>query len=257
VAPVSKVPRVDRREELLVAGTALSTLAVVGVLPPGTLLPVRVAAGLVAWTLAGWAWRQRIESAALAVLLAALTVLAGLGVLWQIAMPLSIGTLWLVSRVDARLRVGKLQGGTIPALPTLICSGVTPVALVLWVRWAEPDLSALGGAVPEVHPALLAVGAGVFSIVNATFEEWIWRGYIQERLTQLLGAPWGIVLQAASFGLIHAWGFPSGIVGVAIVGVWAVALGVLRQRAGGLRAVIVAHVVADASIAAIVLLWWR
>ncbi len=239
------------------AGSALSILAVVGVLPPGTWLPVRAVGGVLALTLAGWAWRQRIESAALAILLAALTALAGLGVLWQVAMPLSLGVLWLAGRADPSLRARGFSGGAIPALPTLICSAVTPIALVLWVHWVKPDLSALSGAIPEVHPALLVLGAGAFAVVNATFEEWIWRGHIQERLTQLLGPHWGIVLQAASFGLMHAWGVPRGSVGVVLVGVWALGLGVLRQRAGGLRAVIAAHVVADASIAAIVLLWLR
>jgi membrane protease YdiL (CAAX protease family) len=240
-----------------VAGSALSILAVVGVLPPGTLVPVRAVAAVLALALAGWAWRRQLASASLAVLLAALTMLAGLGVLWQLAMPLAIGASWLAGRADPNLRTVGFPGGVIPAVPTLTCAAVTPVALILWVRWAEPDLSGLTGAIPDVHPALLALGAGVFVLVNATFEEWIWRGSVQDRLTELLGVRWGIALQAASFGLIHTWGFPRGTAGVALVGVWAVALGVLRHWAGGLHAVIVAHVVADASIAAIVLLWLR
>ena len=256
-ARVSRKPNRRRREELWVLASALLVLAVCGVVPPGPVRIVQPGAVVVALAIAGWAWRQRLESTSVAVLLAALITLTRLGVLWQIAMPLSVGALWLSGRMDPRLRIGGFPRGSIPVLPTLICSAVTPLALVLWVYGARPDLGDLTGAIPDVHPALLALGAGLFAVVNAVFEEWIWRGFIQQRSTDLLGVRSGIMLQAGSFGLIHAWGFPRGTVGVLLVGVWALALGALRQWTGGLRAVIVAHVVADATVAAIVLLWLR
>jgi uncharacterized protein len=61
------------------------------------------------------------------------------------------------------------------------------------------------------------------------------------------------VLQAGSFGLQHAHGFPRGVIGVALAGSWAVMLGVLRHRSRGLFAPTLAHVVADATIAVLVL----
>ena len=51
----------------------------------------------------------------------------------------------------------------------------------------------------------------------------------------------------------HLWGVPRGAVGVLLAGVWAVMLGLLRRRAGGILAPFMAHVVADATIAVIIL----
>ena len=67
-----------------------------------------------------------------------------------------------------------------------------------------------------------------------------WRGILQDRLVPL-------------FGLQHAWGFPRGPVGVVLAGGWAVMLGLLRRHSGGLLSPILAHVVADATIAVLVL----
>ncbi|MBN9166016.1 MAG: CPBP family intramembrane metalloprotease [Myxococcales bacterium] len=80
-----------------------------------------------------------------------------------------------------------------------------------------------------------------------------WRGILQDRLVPLFGVGGAIVLQAASFGLQHAWGFPRGPVGVVLAGGWAVMLGLLRRHSGGLLSPILAHVVADATIAVLVL----
>jgi membrane protease YdiL (CAAX protease family) len=97
-------------------------------------------------------------------------------------------------------------------------------------------------------------GAAAFALFNALFEELIWRGVFQSRLTALFGSPLAIVLQAVSFGVAHAHGFPRGVVGVALVTVWALMLGALRARAAGLLAPLLAHVVADATIACVLVL---
>ncbi|WP_437619116.1 hypothetical protein [Sorangium sp. So ce1151] len=52
-------------------------------------------------------------------------------------------------------------------------------------------------------------------------------------------------------------GFPSGAVGVGLAAIYAVMLGVLRRRAGGLLALCVAHVAADLTIFALLLTWTR
>lgn len=111
--------------------------------------------------------------------------------------------------------------------------------------------------IPDAAASLLLLGAILFALFNALCEEWIWRGVFQDRFERLFPAPVAVLLQAASLGAAHAHGFPRGLLGVCLAGGWAVLLGLLRRRAGGLLAPVMAHVVADATIAAIVLSWLR
>ena len=69
----------------------------------------------------------------------------------------------------------------------------------------------------------------------------------------VLGWPVTSRITSLSFGLAHAHGFPRGVIGVVLAGSWAAMLGVLRHHTRGLAAPIVAHVVADATIATVVL----
>jgi uncharacterized protein len=118
----------------------------------------------------------------------------------------------------------------------------------------ELDLhDVLDAYVPDLPLGVLIVGAIAFALVNALLEELIWRGVLQDRLTVLFGAPLAIVLQAISFGLQHAHGFPRGVIGVVLAGSWALMLGVLWHRSRGLLAPTLAHVAADGTIAVLVL----
>ena len=93
-----------------------------------------------------------------------------------------------------------------------------------------------------------------FKPVRSALEELIWRGVMQDALGRVLGSTVLVVgLQALSFGVAHAHGVPRGPMGVLMAGSWAVLLGLLRRHAGGLLAPFVAHVVADAAIAVIIL----
>ncbi|MDQ3032297.1 MAG: CPBP family intramembrane metalloprotease [Myxococcota bacterium] len=116
--------------------------------------------------------------------------------------------------------------------------GVTPIATV-------PALVAIGLAVvawrwsPRALPLTTLIA--------------IWRGVIQDRLEPLVGVSVAVVLQAISFGTQHAHGVPRGLVGVLLAGTWALMLGALRHRSGGLLAPLIAHIIADAAIAILVL----
>ncbi len=83
----------------------------------------------------------------------------------------------------------------------------------------------------------------------------IWRGVLQPALADAGGVAFAVVIQAASFGLHHAHGFPRGPIGVGLVFVWALMLGALRHRSRGVLAPLLAHLVADAVIAGIVIGW--
>jgi membrane protease YdiL (CAAX protease family) len=56
------------------------------------------------------------------------------------------------------------------------------------------------------------------------------------------------------FGVIHAQGFPRGVEGMVMASAYGVALGLLRQRSGGLAASCAAHICADATIFALLIL---
>jgi membrane protease YdiL (CAAX protease family) len=105
-------------------------------------------------------------------------------------------------------------------------------------------------------PILLVGGVG-FAAINATLEETIYRGLLQDRLEPVFGGLGAVALQAVSFGLQHAHGVPRGFLGVVLTGSWAVMLGLLRRHARGLLAPILAHFVADMVVASIVVLYAR
>lgn len=101
-------------------------------------------------------------------------------------------------------------------LPTLLKRPAAPPKNVLWwlvLMLAMPLLLLLatlaGGLKVELHqPAFL----GAFMLANLFFvslaEEALFRGYLQQRLTQHLGNLWGLLAAALLFGLAHYAGGP-------------------------------------------------
>jgi uncharacterized protein len=66
-----------------------------------------------------------------------------------------------------------------------------------------------------------------------------------------------IAVQAFTFGMAHLYGFPRGIIGVLLAGTWGILLGMLRIRLRGLLAPFLAHVMADLTIAFLMIFWFR
>jgi len=174
-------------------------------------------------------------------------------VLWQISLALALAGAGLTRRYVEDSTVSPIRRGRVPLRLTLFAGLVTPGALIGWVILLQPDVSDLVDVIPKASLWLLALGGAIFALANATLEEFVWRGILQPKLTAEFGLAWAISLQALSFGIAHAHGFPRGLVGIALAGSWAVVLGVLRHVASGLLAPIVAHVVADSTIACIVI----
>jgi membrane protease YdiL (CAAX protease family) len=236
-------------ERALSLGVALAALGVVA---------QRAAFGgdgwlLVAVLLAALPLRLAPAARAVAVWGAALTLASATGLLWQLAMVLALGALALGAWLDPSLRPAAPWIGRVAPGPTLIVGGVTPVALTAWLVLLQPDLQDVVSLVAGLPlPVLVILGVG-FALVNAALEETLWRGLLQPHLAVLFGPALAIGLQAASFGAQHAHGVPRGLVGVLLAGTWAVLLGLLRQHSRGLLAPFLAHVVADATVAVIVL----
>jgi membrane protease YdiL (CAAX protease family) len=183
----------------------------------------------------------------------AVSTVALTGLVWQAVMPLAILALAGIAYLRPELGSVRQPFGRIPLLSTAVCGAVTPGALVLWLQVTHTDIGDLVRMVPHARLPLLVLGGAGFALINAFFEELIWRGIFQTRLVQLFPAPLAIAIQAASFGIAHAHGFPRGLVGMILAGVWGAMLGVLRQRAHGLAAPVLAHIVADATIACLVI----
>lgn len=184
----------------------------------------------------------------------ALTAIAQIGALWQATMGLATLLIGLICLLHPKLAPeGALGAGDIPLWPTILSGAVAPAALLTWLYAMQPDLGDVVALVPSAPlPALLLLGVA-FTAVNASLEELLWRGFLQPHLATIAGPAAAIVLQALSFGLQHAHGVPRGVVGVLLAGTWALMLGMLRHHARGLLAPLLAHLVADATIAVIVL----
>lgn len=144
------------------------------------------------------------------------------------------------------LKVGRLDRITL--LCSLLLVVASTGALVGWYFAAHPDLSAFYGRFPSQGLLLLPLVGLLFAVVNATLEEVVWRGVLFDALTAGLGGKAALVMQAIGFGAGHYAGVPGGLAGVVLATGYGFALGLLRRRASGLLACILAHIGADAVI---------
>jgi len=240
-------------EQRVLALASLVTLGAAAVLAREPFV-VRALPAAASAAFATWGLAHPGAGGAIAVMAAAVTLSAMTGVFWLLVMPLAILAFFIATRLLRALGDGLPSRGRVPLWETALCGAVTPVALLAWLMFLHPDVSDLVAAVPHIARGWLFAGAAGFALFNALFEELIWRGVFQSRLAALFGSPLAIVLQAVSFGVAHAHGFPRGVVGVALVTIWALMLGTLRVRAAGLLAPVLAHVVADATIACVLIL---
>lgn len=176
--------------------------------------------------------------------------------------PLVLGSLLYLALVALvpRLRRTRppLAAGTFtrPALLLAVAtSGVSALALVLWQRLAGADVADLRALVPPLAPAGLVALGVAFALGNAATEELVFRGVLLPALESEFGRAAGLALHAVVFGAVHAEsGFPRGLSGFALVAVYGAVLGLLARISRGLVLPWLAHVVADATIFALVVL---
>jgi len=144
------------------------------------------------------------------------------------------------------LRAGRLSRASIAV--TIAVMALTVLALVLFHATAQPDVGGFRAAIPfDALGGVITAGV-VFTILNATLEELVFRGVLFDALRSQWGAWVTLAATALLFGLGHLRGYPSGVVGACLAALFGFAMGVLRLWTGGVALPIVAHMAADATI---------
>ncbi|MCF7928307.1 MAG: CPBP family intramembrane metalloprotease [Spirochaetales bacterium] len=189
-----------------------------------------------------------------------------------------VGTLVFLARFGLRpehrprwLRAGSFFRGALPLIALTMAA--MAVGFFLWTQIGAGRTEVFLGMMPSLSP-LRMVGVSIgFALTNAFVLETLFRGILWDILEQPLfgnsagsghragGRPrfagttsrrTGLVLiQAAVFGLWHWYGFAGGLYGVPFLILAGILLGIIRQKAGGLFPVYLAHIAADLSIFAL------
>jgi len=128
---------------------------------------------------------------------------------------------------------------------------LSTLGLVLYQHLMKPDVDALAARLPGTLLGSAILAGACFSFVNAALEEVLFRGVLYDALESQWGWQTAVIISSTFFGVLHTAGYPPGSLGAVMAGIYGVLLGGLRRETGGLLWPIVAHVVADATIFAI------
>jgi membrane protease YdiL (CAAX protease family) len=190
-----------------------------------------------------------VISARLRVLIIVLGVSVLAGAPW-ILTPALAGLAWLAwpsSPTDARPELRQLLGVLrvrqfgITILVGAFCGAIGAVAVAIE---PVPGFRASNGSQYPVW--MVAMGVAILAATNAFGEEVIWRGALL-RSQEGWNAALTFGMQAASFGLAHLEGTPSGMIGVALTALFS-CIALRFDRVWGLTASIAIHAVADALV---------
>jgi membrane protease YdiL (CAAX protease family) len=142
------------------------------------------------------------------------------------------------------LHFGRITAATVSA--TLLVIVVTATVLLLVSQPQFPR--GFGNFLPFVTLLGVFISGALFSIGNATIQEFVFRGILFDSLESISGR-WGAVfLTSFIFGLGHYQVMPSGIIGASAAVDLGLALAILRVWSGGLALPILVHIASDAII---------
>jgi uncharacterized protein len=170
--------------------------------------------------------------------------------------PVAVG--WVLHRrgrlrpVAPWLRWGPLTPGAVALFIAVVVASV--LGLYLWTLLEDPNLSEFLGQVRNASPWVAFAAILGFAVVNAAWEELLFRGVLQTELINTWGIRPAVVIESVAFGIAHANGIPSGPLGIGMALVWGGLLGVIRVRTGGIGYPFLAHVAADATIGLLIYL---
>lgn len=177
---------------------------------------------------------------------------ASFGVVWPIPQLVGLLAAAVYFRREHWERPTWLDAGSRDRAAWLLAAGSVPltsIALVAFIASGRTDLDAASDGLQSLPPwALPLVGLG-FVLVNPTVEEVLFRGVLQEMVTEISARPGlGIAAQGVAFGAIHLHGVPGGLLGMVMATSWGIVLGIVRHCTGSLRLVWVVHVLANTAI---------
>jgi membrane protease YdiL (CAAX protease family) len=175
---------------------------------------------------------------------------------FHLLVPLLVYGAAVIVIAPLRRTVGWLRAGGCGATIRKMVAAIVVLsvaALILWTIGTQPNLAQHLAMMPGMPVFIYPLAAIGFACLNAAMEEILFRGIMLEALDRTLGETfWPVGIQSAAFAALHyRGGFPNGLLGVVMVFVYGLMLGTVRRRARGMLAPWIAHVVADLTIFAI------
>lgn len=132
---------------------------------------------------------------------------------------------------------------------TVVC---TVAFLVIYARRVRPAQPVDLGNVVRFAPIIILA-----AVVNAFAEEFIYRNALLPFLVPLLGSGQAIWLTSLRFGIVHFYGTPSGILGVAAATLFGLVLGLSMVQTGGSGFAWTVHFIADLVIFGAAAAMWQ
>ncbi|NOX42467.1 MAG: CPBP family intramembrane metalloprotease [Gammaproteobacteria bacterium] len=130
---------------------------------------------------------------------------------------------------------------------------ISSLVLITWANWSDN----LGIAVKmaesiQYYPTFIVITLLIpaFAFLNALIEEVVYRGVLQQALSDVfMNNHIVVLLQASAFASFHfAVGFPNGMSGYALTLLYGGALGYMRIWTNGLVTPLLCHLIADLTI---------
>jgi membrane protease YdiL (CAAX protease family) len=147
------------------------------------------------------------------------------------------------------LRIGRINGRLIGL--TAAVSALSCMVLVCWQILASPSLDYLNKHLPFDLLGNVLVTAAVFTLLNPVLEEIVFRGVFYQAIAAYWSWPVAVLGSSVIFGVGHTGGYPPGVAGAVLAGVYGIALGAIRHHSRGLLLPVLAHIAADGTIAGI------
>lgn len=183
------------------------------------------------------------------VLAACVPVLRGWPWLWFAPL---VGYATIVAAVPGLRRsfpgwpIGRTTARTVTA--TAFVTIASCCALVAFHFTWHPSVEHVAAMFPLTALGSIVWAGIVFCLLNALCEEIVFRAILFNAFDARFG-PWGAVMATSLlFGYGHLGGYPPGLTGAILAGIYALALGWLRLSSGGILWPFFAHVAADATI---------
>jgi len=187
----------------------------------------------------------------LAILLLARVSLPALAWPWFWVIPLAAYAIVVLAVPRLRRTFPRPRGGMINCLSVAVTVAGTVLSCGVLVGYQvlfRPEVASLARGLPVAAFGSLVLAGICFSIGNAVFEEVVFRGVLYDALKAEWGTVVAVLVTAGAFGLGHLQGYPPGLLGAVLAGIYGAMLGLLRWWTGGLLLPIASHVCADATI---------